>query len=90
MNSTGGATLRIACVLVLNIHSYIQFIRNDVLVLVQVYVSLTMEGTETLEDFNDGTLTQLWANLLFICYFGVTMIVVLNMLIAMMNNSYQR
>ena len=55
-----------------------------------IYVSLSMQGTETLEQFEDGSLIHLWANVLFICYYGITMIIVLNMLIAMMNNSYQR
>ena len=50
-----------------------------------IYVSLTMQGREILDDFSDGSLIHLWANLLFISYFGITMIVVLNMLIALMN-----
>lgn len=55
-----------------------------------IYVSLSMEDTETIKDFEDGTLIHLWANLLFIVYFAITMIVILNMLIAMMNNSYMK
>lgn len=54
-----------------------------------IYVSLTMQGREILDDFSDGSLIHLWANLLFISYFGITMIVVLNMLIALMNKSYE-
>ena len=48
-----------------------------------------MADTKTLNDFQDGSLIQLWVNILFIVYFGVSMIVLLNMLIAMMNNSYE-
>ena len=54
-----------------------------------IYVSLTLQGTETLTHFHDGTLVELWANLMFMVYFGISMIVVLNILIAMMNSSYQ-
>ena len=54
-----------------------------------MWVSFSLKDSETVEDFADGTLIHLWANMLFIVYFGITMIIVLNMLIAMMNNSYQ-
>ena len=53
-----------------------------------VYVSLGVEGTSTLTSFEDGTLVHLWANIFFISYIGVSMIVMLNILIAMMNTSY--
>ena len=54
-----------------------------------VYVSLGVEDTSTLESFEDGSLLHLWANLLFVSYIGITMLILLNILIAMMNSSYQ-
>ena len=54
-----------------------------------VYVSLGVEDTSTLESFEDGSLLHLWANLLFVAYIGITMLILLNILIAMMNSSYQ-
>ena len=54
-----------------------------------IYVSLGVEDTSTLENFEDGTLLHLWANVLFIAYVGISMLIFLNILIAMMNSSYQ-
>lgn len=55
-----------------------------------VYSSLTMEDSTTMGDFADGSLIHLWSNVLFIVFFGISMIVFLNMLIAMMNHSYEK
>merc|ERR1712223_65639 len=49
-----------------------------------------MANIKTLDHFKDGSLIQLWVNILFIVYYGASMIVILNMLIAMMNNSYEQ
>lgn len=54
-----------------------------------LWTGLSMKGPKTLDDFSDGSLIHLFANALFIAYFAVSMIVLLNMLIAMMNNSYE-
>ena len=55
-----------------------------------VWSNFNMADTKTLKDFGDGSLIQLWANVLFTLHIGVSMIVLLNMLIAMMNNSYEK
>ena len=49
-----------------------------------------MVGLQSLEEFNDGGVVYLWSAILFTLYYGVSMIVLLNMLIAMMSNSYQQ
>lgn len=48
-----------------------------------------MGTTNNLKDFNDGSLIQLWAHATFMLYFAISIIVLLNMLIAMMNKSYE-
>ena len=54
------------------------------------WASLNMVGLTSLEDFDDGGVVYLWSSFLFTLYYGVSMIVLLNMLIAMMSNSYQQ
>ena len=54
------------------------------------WASLNMVGLESLKDFDDGHIVYLWSAFLFTLYHGVSMIVLLNMLIAMMSNSYQQ
>ena len=54
-----------------------------------MYVSLGVQDTSTLKNFEDGSLLQLRANFLFVGYIGITMLILLNILIAMMNSSYQ-
>eukprot|EP00795_Rhopilema_esculentum_P002161 gene2161-17751_t len=54
------------------------------------WASLNMVGLQSLEEFNDGGVVYLWSAMLFTLYYGVSMIVLLNMLIAMMSNSYQQ
>eukprot|EP00112_Aurelia_sp_Birch-Aquarium-sp1_P011271 Seg237.1 transcript_id=Seg237.1/GoldUCD/mRNA.D3Y31 product="Transient receptor potential-gamma protein" protein_id=Seg237.1/GoldUCD/D3Y31 len=54
------------------------------------WASLNMVGLKSLEDFDDGGIIYLWSGFLFTLYYGVSMIVLLNMLIAMMSNSYQQ
>ena len=54
------------------------------------WASLNMVGLSSLKDFDDGGIIYLWSGFLFTLYYGVSMIVLLNMLIAMMSNSYQQ
>ena len=54
------------------------------------WASLNMVGLGTLKDFDDGGVVYLWSSVLFTLYYGVSMIILLNMLIAMMSNSYQQ
>ena len=54
------------------------------------WASMNMVGLKSLDGFDDGTMIHLWSAVLFTLYHGVAMIVLLNMLIAMMSNSYQQ
>ncbi|XP_057296724.1 short transient receptor potential channel 4-like isoform X2 [Hydractinia symbiolongicarpus] len=54
------------------------------------WASMNMANLDSLEGLNDGTMIHLWSYFLFTLYHGVSMIVLLNMLIAMMSNSYQQ
>ena len=54
------------------------------------WASMNMADLKSLEGLDDGTMIHLWSFFLFTLYHGVSMIVLLNMLIAMMSNSYQQ
>ena len=54
------------------------------------WASMNMVGLATLQGFDDGGVSYLWSAFLFTLYYMVSMIVLLNMLIAMMSNSYQQ
>ena len=54
------------------------------------WASINMISLDSLDGLNDGTMVHLWSYLMFTLYHGISMIVMLNMLIAMMSNSYQQ
>eukprot|EP00794_Sanderia_malayensis_P006144 gene6144-6850_t len=54
------------------------------------WASLNMVELDSLKVFDDGSIVYLWSSLLFTFYYGVSLLILLNMLIAMMSNSYQR
>ena len=54
------------------------------------WASINMIGLNSLDGLDDGTMVHLWSYLMFTLYHGISMIVMLNMLIAMMSNSYQQ
>lgn len=54
------------------------------------WASINMIGLDSLDGLDDGTMVHLWSYLMFTLYHGISMIVMLNMLIAMMSNSYQQ
>ena len=49
-----------------------------------------MVGLDSLQVYRDQSLIEFWSALLFTLYHAASMIVLLNMLIAMMSNSYQQ
>ncbi|XP_031571228.1 short transient receptor potential channel 4-like isoform X2 [Actinia tenebrosa] len=55
-----------------------------------MWASLDMVGLVSLEVFRGQSLIQFWSAALFTLYHAASMIVLLNMLIAMMSNSYQQ
>lgn len=55
-----------------------------------MWASLDMVGLDSLKVFEDQSLIQFWSASLFTLYHAASMIVLLNMLIAMMSNSYQQ
>ena len=55
-----------------------------------MWASLDMITLDSLEVFKDQSLIQIWTAILFTLYHAASLIVLLNMLIAMMSNSYQR
>ncbi|KAJ7377664.1 hypothetical protein OS493_027742 [Desmophyllum pertusum] len=54
------------------------------------WASLDMVTLDSLQVFKDQSLIQIWSATLFTLYHAASLIVLLNMLIAMMSNSYQR
>jgi len=54
------------------------------------WASLDMVTLDSLGVFKDQSLIQIWSAILFTLYHAASLIVLLNMLIAMMSNSYQR
>ena len=54
------------------------------------WASLDMVTLDSLRVFKDQSLIQIWSAILFTLYHAASLIVLLNMLIAMMSNSYQR
>ncbi len=69
---------------------FLFFSRISETVITLAWASLNMVGLSSLSEFDDGSIVYLWSALLFTLYYGVSMIVLLNMLIAMMSNSYQQ
>ncbi|XP_068758864.1 short transient receptor potential channel 4-like [Montipora capricornis] len=55
-----------------------------------MWASLDMITLDSLGVFKDQSLIQIWTAILFTLYHAASLIVLLNMLIAMMSNSYQR
>lgn len=55
-----------------------------------MWASLDMITLDSLEVFKDQSLIRIWTAILFTLYHAASLIVLLNMLIAMMSNSYQR
>lgn len=55
-----------------------------------MWASLDMVTLDSLQVFKDQSLIQIWSAFLFTLYHAASLIVLLNMLIAMMSNSYQR
>ena len=55
-----------------------------------MWASLDMVTLDSLQVFKDQSLIQIWTASLFTLYHAASLIVLLNMLIAMMSNSYQR
>ncbi|CAH3113159.1 unnamed protein product [Pocillopora meandrina] len=55
-----------------------------------MWASLDMVTLDSLQVFKDQSLIQIWSAILFTLYHAASLIVLLNMLIAMMSNSYQR
>ena len=55
-----------------------------------MWASLDMIALDSLDVFKDQSLIQIWTAILFTLYHAASLIVLLNMLIAMMSNSYQR
>ena len=55
-----------------------------------MWASLDMVSLDSLQVFKDQSLIQIWTASLFTLYHAASLIVLLNMLIAMMSNSYQR
>lgn len=55
-----------------------------------MWASLDMITLDSLAVFKDQSLIQIWTAILFTLYHAASLIVLLNMLIAMMSNSYQR
>ena len=55
-----------------------------------MWASLDMVTLDSLQVFKDQSLIQIWTAFLFTLYHAASLIVLLNMLIAMMSNSYQR
>ncbi|XP_001637374.2 short transient receptor potential channel 4 isoform X2 [Nematostella vectensis] len=55
-----------------------------------MWASLDMVGLDTLNVFKKQSLIQFWTAALFTLYHAASMVVLLNMLIAMMSNSYQQ
>ena len=54
------------------------------------WASFNMVELQSLAEFDNTTMIQFWSAALFTVYHTSTMIVLLNMLIAMMANSYQQ
>ena len=55
-----------------------------------MWASLDMVTLDSLQVFKDQSLIQIWTASMFTLYHAASLIVLLNMLIAMMSNSYQR
>lgn len=55
-----------------------------------MWASLDMVDLKSLDVFKGQSLIQFWTAALFTLYHASSMIVLLNMLIAMMSNSYQQ
>ena len=73
-----------------NFLSFSGTVRLPATMVTLAWASMNMVGLGTLQDFDDGSVTYLWSAFLFTMYYMVSMIVLLNMLIAMMSNSYQQ
>lgn len=83
---------RLNCTLCTRLINFVYCVRYSLIttMVTLMWASLDMVTLDSLQVFKDQSLIQIWTAFLFTLYHAASLIVLLNMLIAMMSNSYQR